>query len=156
MAPWNLSTRKITYKNNKILVNDKYELVFFHYSGFDSGANEIVFNYYVPDKTNYIYKLRDEYVKEMNENEQSSIGKYPWTYNCYFNGEPINRDIRRQYRDTKLITTIEENPFALSDNHLYKMMNPNEESSGNDDVSIGRKVFRKIVPLSVRKKLKRK
>lgn len=158
MAPWNLSTRKITYKNNKILVNDKYELVFFHYSGFDSGANETVFNYYVPDKTNYIYKLREEYVNEMNENEQSSIGKYPWTYNFYFNGEPINRDIRKQYRDTKLFTSIEENPFALSDNHLYKMMNPDKENVNNDnkEASFGRKVFRKVVPLSIRKKLKRK
>lgn len=29
MAPWNLSTRKISYKDDKILVNSKYELVFF-------------------------------------------------------------------------------------------------------------------------------
>lgn len=158
MAPWNLSTRKITYKNNKILVNDKYELVFFHYSGFDSGANELVFNYYVPDKKNYIYKLRDEYIKEMNENEQSSIGKFPWTYNYYFNGDCINRDIRCQYRDTKLFATIEENPFALSDNHLYKMMNPeeNEISNFNDTTSLFRKIFRKIVPLKIRQFLNRK
>ena len=128
MAPWNLSTRKISYKNKKILVNDKYELVFFHYSGFDSGANEVVFNYYVPDKNNYLYKLRNEYIKEMKENGQETLGTYIWSYDKYFNGEKIDRDIRIKYRDTKLFKTIEVNPFSLSNNH-FENIYFNEQNS---------------------------
>jgi len=158
MAPWNLSTRKITYKDNKVLVNDKYELVFFHYSGFDSGANETVFNYYVPDKKNYIYKLRNEYIKEMNENGQEVIGNYQWTYDQYFNKEKIDRNIRIQYRDMKLFNTIDTNPFSLSNEHLNYLMNGNlvinqkQEKIKKD--SLLRNLVRRLVPLKLRKLLK--
>lgn len=157
MAPWNLSTRKITYENGKILVNNKYELVFFHYSGFDSGANEVVFNYYVPDKNNYIYKLRDEYIKEMNSNGQDKLGKYTWSYDNYFNGEKINREIRIQYRDAKFFERIEVNPFSLSDNHIYHMMNGgiNYNDKLPKKPSVMRKIIRKIIPKSLRKKIKK-
>ena len=156
MAPWNLSTRKITFKNNKIFVNDKYELVFFHYSGFDSGANEVVFNYYVPDKNNYIYKLRDEYIKEMNENGQLDIGNYEWSYDHYFNGEKIDKNIRIKYRDSKLFENIEVNPFSLSNNHFINIyFNCKDEAvTTNEKTSIIRKVFRKCIPLKLRKILK--
>ena len=45
------ATRKLS-KNEKgeIIVNDKDKLVFFHFSGFDSGANLGVFEFYVKDK----------------------------------------------------------------------------------------------------------
>lgn len=156
MAPWNLSTRKISYKNNKILVNDKYELVFFHYSGFDSGANQTVFKYYVPDEDNYIYKLRNEYIKEMNENGQKDIGNYQWTYDYYFNGQKIDRNIRIQYRDTKLFDTITENPYSLSNEHLNYLINGILiKTKHNDKTPLVRKIIRRILPLKVREKLKR-
>lgn len=153
MAPWNLSTRHITYKNNKILVNDKYELVFFHYSGFDSGANETVFNYYVPDKDNYVYKLRNEYINEMNNNGQESLGNYVWSYDNYFSGEKIERNIRINYRDKKIFDTIEQNPFALSNNHLNAMMQLDKSNSSSKNTFI-RRTVRKVIPKNVRRKLK--
>lgn len=159
MAPWNLSTRKITYKNNRILVNGNYDLVFFHYSGFDSGANETVFNYYLPNKNNYLYKLRNEYIEEMNENNQKEIGTFSWSYNFYFNGETINKDIRKQYRDMKLFDTIQVNPFALSDNHLYTIMNGNNDINivpDEEEISILRKIIRRTIPYSIRKRFRNK
>lgn len=152
MAPWNLSTRKITYKNNKILVNDKYELVFFHYSGFDSGANETVFNYYVPNKKDYIYKLRDEYIKEMNANGQDKLGKHDWSYNNYFSGEAVDRNIRIMYRNINYFDKIDVNPFELSNAHLNELMNPIPKVI--DDASLSRKIFRRIIPFKLRKILK--
>lgn len=155
MAPWNLSTRKISYKNNKILVNDKYELVFFHYSGFDSGANQMVFDYYAPDKKNYIYKLRDEYISEMNRNGQNKIGNYKWSYDYYFNNKKIDRNIRIQYRDRKLFKTIDTNPFSLSNEHLNSIMNGSISNSMQINNSFLRRTIRKIVPLNIRKFLKK-
>lgn len=160
MAPWNLSTRKITHKKNKILVNDNFELVFFHYSGFDSGSNEIVFNYYVPDKSNYIYTLRDEYIREMNNNGQEELGKFPWTYDHYFNGERIDRNIRISYREKKLFDSIDTNPFALSNEHLSNIMFGNliveeKNSNSNTDSSKLRNLFRKLLPLKLRATLKK-
>lgn len=154
MAPWNLSKRKISYKNKEILVNDKYELVFFHYSGFDSGANQTVFDYYVPDKDNYIYTLRDEYIEEMNKNGQMDIGNYKWSYDYYFNNQKIDRNIRIQYRDQKLFNSIDTNPFSLSNEHLDYLMNGKFNSVQKTSESFLRRVFRRIIPLGVRKKLK--
>lgn len=159
MAPWNLSTRKISYKNNKILVNEKYELVFFHYSGFDSGANQTVFDYYVPDKKNYIYKLRNEYIKEMNEYGQQEIGNYQWTYDRYFNGQKIDRNIRIEYRNKKFYDTIDTNPFSLSNEHLDYLLTGNlaniKNVSSKKRESRIRRLIRKVVPLQFRKQAKK-
>ncbi len=155
MAPWNLSTRKISIKNGKILVNNDFELVFFHYSGFDSGANETVFNYYVPDKENPIYKLRNEYIKEMIDNGQELLGHHKWSYNYYSSGEEISRDVRIKYRDKKFFNMIDVNPFALSDSHLLDLMEPSNDvaKNTNEQTSNLRRLFRKVVPLSLRKKI---
>lgn len=155
MAPWNLSTRKISMKNNKIMVNNDYQLVFFHYSGFDSGANETVFNYYVPDKDNQIYKLRDEYISEMNANGQGFLGNYKWSYSQYFNGEEIEKNVRIKYRDLKIFNTIDTNPFALSNNHLNMLMDSNYDIPKVENINFFKKIRRKLIPLWVRKCLKR-
>lgn len=150
MAPWNLSTRKVEKKEDKIIVNNDYELVFFHYSGFDSGANETVFNYYVPDKDNFIYTLREEYIKKMNDNNQSYLGNYKWSYDYYFSGEKIDKDIRILYRDSKLFETINMNPFSLSNKHFSKLLDSNEKTTE----STFRKYIRKLIPFRLRKILK--
>jgi len=153
MAPWNLSTRTITLKNDKILVNSEFELVFFHYSGFDSGANQTVFDYYVPDKSNPIYKLRDEYISEMNSFGQSDYGKYQWTYDTYFDGSKIDKKVRIKYRDTKYYDTIDVNPFSLSNEHLKDMLGITQQYKV-DNAGIFRRIVRHIIPFKLRKKLK--
>lgn len=152
MAPWNLSTRKVTYKDKKIKVNERYDLVFFHYSGFDSGANENVFNYYVPDKNDYIYKLRNDYIDEMNENGQENLGKYKWSYDYYFNNSKIDKNIRIQYRDNRIFDTIDINPFSLSNEHLRLIMNQNNNIKNESSIKL---VLRKIIPLKIRILLKK-
>src|SRR5574344_427865 len=153
MAPWNLSTRTITLKKDKILVNSEFELVFFHYSGFDSGANQTVFDYYVPDKSNPIYKLRDEYISEMNSFGQSDYGQYQWTYDTYFDGTKIDKKVRIKYRDTKYYDAIDVNPFSLSNDHLKDMLGITPQYKV-DNAGLFRRIVRRIIPLKVRKKLK--
>lgn len=127
MAPWNLSTRKLSKKGKKILVNGKDELVFFHFSGFDSGANLSVFSYYVPDPNAVEYQIRDEYIEDMNRMKQAEIGNYHWSYSSYNSGEKINNDIRRKYRDLKFFNYIEGSPFDMSNKYFeekFKSINP--------------------------------
>lgn len=153
MAPWNLSSRSLSYKNNKYLVNDEYELVFFHYSGFDSGANETVFNYYVKDKKNVIYKLRNEYIEEMNVFGQATLGKYLWSYSCFNSGEKINNSIRRLYRDSMYQDIIDVNPFDLSNNHIKTMISKSKDKF--EMPSLKRRIARKVIPYNVRVALKK-
>lgn len=154
-APWNLTTRKLKMKDNKVMVNDKYELFFIHYSGFDSGANEVVYNYYAPNKKSIENKLRNEYIGEMNSNGQDYLGNYQWSYDMYFSGEKIDRNIRIKYRDKKFFGKIDVNPFALSNGHLNVLLSEDEISANPNikKVSFLRKVFRKVVPLRIRKTL---
>lgn len=149
MAPWNLSTRKLSKKGNKILVNDSSELIFFHYSGFDSGANEAVFNYYVKEKDNIIFSLRNKYIDEMYYHGQEKFGKFPWSYSKYKNGDNISNKVRKLYRDNNYFDVIDVNPFDLNDNYLQHMIDPKKSFFKRD--SFKRRVARKIIPYSIRK-----
>ena len=122
MAPWNLSTRKLEFRNNKLIVNGEFELIFFHFSGFDSGANEIVFNRYVPNKEDDIYTLRNEYISQMNFYGQKELGKSPWSYDYYLSGEKINQNTRILYRNNNLDYSIDKNPFSLNDEEIKKFL----------------------------------
>lgn len=133
MAPWNLSTRRLNLQSNKIVVNNEYELVFFHFSGFDSGANEVVFNKYVPNKTEYIYKLRDEYIDEMNHYGQNELGNHKWSYDFYTNGEMISEEVRIIYRNHLLDDSISKNPFECSDQEIKKLVGIDEIKNNKPD-----------------------
>lgn len=96
MAPWNVSKRKLTEDN---MVNQQYPLVFFHFSGFDSGANETVINRYVPDKSDHIYTIRNAYIEKLAQNDFHHMSKRKWSYGFYKSGEEIQKEVRRWYRD---------------------------------------------------------
>jgi hypothetical protein len=110
VAPWNLSKRKLAHSGSYYVNEEK--LRFFHFSGFDSGANEGMIHKYVPDRTNCIYPLRDAYVRELEEMDQDRLGSAPWSYDYFFSGEKIDRTSRIVYRDVPELPYRVENPFA--------------------------------------------
>ena len=74
MAPWNLSTRKLNrHEDGSIYVNNEDKLVFFHFSGFDSGANLERFEYYVPDKNAVEFQIRNEYIQDLTRMKHRRI-----------------------------------------------------------------------------------
>ena len=129
MAPWNLSTRKLYRKNNKIVVNQKDELVFFHFSGFDSGANLAVFSNYLSEPDAIEFELRDEYVDDLKRMEQNTLGNYCWSYSLYESGEKIDTNVRVAYRDRKYFDTIEESPFTKSNKYFYELFGLNSSNT---------------------------
>ena len=59
----------------------------------------------------------------------------------------------------KLFDTIQVNPFALSDNHLYTIMNGNNDINivpDEEEISILRKIIRRTIPYSIRKRFRNK
>ncbi len=132
MAPWNLSKRKLSKKDGKIMVNDKDELVFFHFSGFDSGANLTVFDYYVKEKDAVEFQIRDAYIEDMNRMEQASLGNYCWSYSLYESGEKIDTKIRTEYRNRKYFDIIEESPFSKSNAYFEKLFFTKEKKNIRD------------------------
>jgi len=126
MAPWNLSKRSLSKNNNKLIVNNKDDLVFFHFSGFDSGANLGVFSYYVKNNDAVEYEIRNEYISDLERMKQDELGDYPWSYSKYFSDEVVDRNIRIKYRDAKYFNTIENSPFEMSNvyfNNIFNMKN---------------------------------
>ncbi|AXM89101.1 hypothetical protein B379_08030 [Anoxybacillus ayderensis G10] len=119
VAPWNLSKRKITTdEHNNYIVNGKYRLRFFHFSGFDSGANEAMINKYVPDKNDLVYKLRDEYVRDCIGMKQQELGSLRWSYDYFRNGEKILPEARIAFRTIDSIRFKYFHPFDELNNEF--------------------------------------
>jgi hypothetical protein len=119
IAPWNVSRRELTIgKNGEYLVNGQ-PLRFFHFSGFDSGANEAMIRKYCPDEKGPIYQLREHYVRLCHESGQRELGTLLWSYDFYSNGEEIPQEHRLLYRaDRKLQLSFPE-PFDAEANPSY-------------------------------------
>ncbi|MEV5027352.1 glycosyltransferase [Paenibacillus sp. LPE1-1-1.1] len=117
-APWNLSKRKMILDQQGNYIINNLPLRFFHFSGFDSGANEGMINKYVPDLKNAVYTLRDNYVKEMKKMGQNELGKAPWSYEYYESGEKIAREVRIKFRDIPEMPYMYPQPFKQSNEIL--------------------------------------
>lgn len=92
VATWNISNRDVTKKEENYFVNGK-PLQFYHFSGFDSGAQEAMLKKYGKDNPSLL-ELRNWYIDAQNENGQQELGKRPSAYATFSNGELITNDQR--------------------------------------------------------------
>lgn len=114
LAPWNISRRSVEeVESGQFAVNGS-PLRFFHFSGFDSGGNEMMVRRYIPDKNHAIYRLRDTYLEELNDLGQATVGKTPWTYATYASGEAILKEARIRFRNDLSLADHYGNPFLRS------------------------------------------
>lgn len=152
VAPWNLSRRELSIIDGKILVNKQYDLIFFHFSGFDSGANEEMLNYYVKNKNNIVYKLRDDYIQELEGFGQKKFGKYIWSYGTYESGELISPKVRLLYRDNDSSMKIDTNPYLLSNEHLLHILSPKNINTAYTPK--WKRILKLFIPYRIRRCLK--
>ncbi|PID40035.1 MAG: hypothetical protein CR984_05295 [Proteobacteria bacterium] len=96
VATWNLSHRPVTIDNGQLQI-DGAPIKFFHFSGFDSGAQEIMLKRYAGDNQ-ALFDFRQWYIDELNDMGQDKFGKMPCIYGFYSNGKPIAGSHRRLYR----------------------------------------------------------
>lgn len=94
VSTWNISNRKMKRnENGQYMINDT-ELKFYHFSGFDSGAQEEMLRKYAKDNP-HIYELREWYAKKLQEEGQEYCGRYVSSYLFYDNGERITKEERK-------------------------------------------------------------
>ena len=110
VATWNLTHRSATGSApDHVLVNGR-PLAFYHFSGFDSGAQEVMLKVY-GGHSPVLFKLRDWYIAQCRLYGQDTLGRTPWAFGRFSNGEPISRDHRLLYRTRVDLQRAFPDPF---------------------------------------------
>ncbi|MGQ9670535.1 MAG: glycosyl transferase [Desulfosoma sp.] len=124
VATWNLSHRHAEGSlKSGIFINGK-PLGFYHFSGFDSGAQEIMLKKYAGDKR-VLFELRQWYIEACKREGQELLGHRDSVYARYSNGEIISAHQRAVYRTRPDVQKAFPNPFSAEDinrsyYHWYK------------------------------------
>jgi len=119
VSTWNLTHRNVTKRDNNYYVNDK-PLLFYHFSGFDSGAQLIMLNMY-SNKNPILYELRDQYIKELNKNGQDKIKNIICLYDLYSDGTRILSNERKLLKNRLDVQDnfSKTNPYNKDGNSYY-------------------------------------
>ena len=110
VATWNLTSRKVTGTlENGIFINEE-PLCFYHFSGFDSGAQEYMLKKYGAENP-ALYELRNWYIDQCQQQGQDQIGDAVYKYGCYSDGTLIKSNERIEYRTRADLQERFEKPF---------------------------------------------
>lgn len=111
VATWNLTHRHVDGSDlDNLYVNEKYKLCFYHFSGFDSGAQLSMLKVYGSNMPK-LFLLRDWYIDECKKLDNPKFSSRKWQFACYTNGVEISKDQRKVYRTmTNLIEKFPD-PF---------------------------------------------
>jgi glycosyltransferase involved in cell wall biosynthesis len=114
VSTWNLSTRRVDGDLGRGLTVDGEPIVFYHFSGFDSGAQLSMLDKYGATMPG-LYELRSWYVGECERNGQSQYEQIPWRYGFFENGKSITRSHRQLYRSRFDLRELFPHPYSTND-----------------------------------------
>ena len=119
VSTWNLTHRNITKENDKYYVNGK-PMLFYHFSGFDSGNQLIMLNLYSKGNP-VLYELRNLYIKELNINGQNINENSSCFYDLYLDGSTITSEERNLLRNRLDVQEYfsKANPYDKDGNSYY-------------------------------------
>lgn len=99
IAPWNLHERTLTLKNTKYFINDKFPLIFYHFSNFSPLNPNVVsihHNRVSFDKQAILKKIYDEYKTELLKNNYEKFVNI----NCVYTSKNV------KYKKTGIISKV--------------------------------------------------
>ena len=114
VCTWNLSTRIATGQAPYEIEINGVPMVFYHFSGFDSGGQKIMLERYGTHSP-VLFDLREWYIARCEELGQSILGQIDCIYNRFSNGEPITAEHRLLYRRREDLIRAFPDPFDTTD-----------------------------------------
>ncbi len=114
VATWNLTHRQVTGSlATGVLINGA-PLGFYHFSGFDSGAQELMLNKYGSDNS-ALLELRQWYLDQCAREGQAELGGCVARWSKFDDGTPIEPRQRLVYRSRTDLQRAFPDPFATAD-----------------------------------------
>ncbi|MFC1788721.1 glycosyl transferase [Thermodesulfobacteriota bacterium] len=114
VATWNLTHREVLSNDDDVLSVSGAPIKFFHFSGFDSGAQEIMLKKYAGMKSP-LFDLRKWYIQRLKEEGQEKFGILPCIYSFYSNGEKIAVEHREIYRSRQDLIDAFPRPATVTE-----------------------------------------
>lgn len=144
VATWNLTHRHAAGSLEKgITINDE-PLSFYHFSGFDGGAQEVMLKKYA-DRNSTLFDLRRWYINECNRMGQAQLGKRPCRYHTFDNGVPIAKMHRILYRAQSDLQRRFPHPFKTAGHSYYEWLQANgagsQEAIADEEAMIRSQLF---------------
>jgi glycosyltransferase involved in cell wall biosynthesis len=129
VSTWNLTNRRVEGNLRDGFTAAGETLYFYHFSGFDSGAQRAMLDKYGADMPS-LYELRDWYIAECDRLGQQECGVTPWTYDYFENGERVTPTHRKRYRERIDLQRAFPNPYCTRDinRSYYHWFEANDES----------------------------
>jgi hypothetical protein len=119
VATWNLTHRQVAANGTGRPEIEGSPIKFFHFSGFDSGDQEVMLKKYAPGNK-ALFQLRKNYIDALKQAGQEELGRLPCVYGVYSNGETISQVERKLYRSRwDLMEAFPEPAVVKEDKHCF-------------------------------------
>jgi len=118
VCTWNLTQRRVTGTVPDGLLINGQPLCFYHFSGFDSGAQKVMLDLYGKESP-VLYPLRDWYISQCEAMGQESYGATPCRYDRFSNGTVVTKSHRFIYRKDSSMEQRFPDPFAAAGPDSY-------------------------------------
>lgn len=119
VATWNLTHRPVAGSLEHGLTVNGEPLSFYHFSGFDGGAQETMLKKYA-ERGSVLFDLRRWYVGECQRLGQQALGNRPCRYDAFDNGEKITRAQRLLYRSRLDLQQAFPHPFQAEGDSYHR------------------------------------
>ena len=129
VATWNLTHRQVGGSLERGITINGEPLSFYHFSGFDGGAQEIMLKKYA-DAGSALFDLRRWYVAECRHMGQDEMGDRRCRYDYFDNGERIAKAQRILYRSRLDLQRVFPDPFQVAGDCYYHWYRRNISDTG--------------------------
>jgi hypothetical protein len=129
LCTWNLTHRMVEGTRELGLTANGQPVVFYHFSGIDSGAQEGMLNKYGRHMP-ALRELRTWYLAQCERMGQATMSKIPWKYGAFDNGAPVTAAHRTLYRNRPDLRRTFPRPFSTqgSTDSYYRWFEANDET----------------------------